>query len=258
MNIQGSALVLSVLALCTPASAQAPAASPAQRVQFSRSVGGTFVLRTLNASPLPAEYPPGSGSQIRGGTLELRLVRLDSGRIAMKFTSNAPLIDGARLAAEGRVQVTGDTLRFWPDGQETRPPVRMRFSWTAERSVDLTDAQGIVWGYARAAGADSGFAGVQERGREVMGVEQSTSTHLFESLFDGGRIVLQTDSTDAAGEATIRAHMRDIAERFTQGDFTLPGVVHGMPTVPGTAVMAARHTGIGYSVELLPRVPPPV
>ena len=39
--------------------------------------------------------------------------------------------------------------------------------------------------------SDSAFAQVQERGRAVMGVDQYTSTHVFESLPDGGRIVLQ-------------------------------------------------------------------
>ena len=39
----------------------------------------------------------------------------------------------------------------------------MRFAWTAERALELTDAQGTVWGYTRAAGADSGFAGAQVR-----------------------------------------------------------------------------------------------
>ena len=57
--------------------------------------------------------------------------------------------------------------------------------------------------------ADSAFAAVQERGKDVMGVDQYTSAHVFEDLPDGGRIVLDRDDpSDSAGIATIRAHMR--------------------------------------------------
>src|SRR5687767_8929037 len=78
----------------------------------------------------------------------------------------------------------------------------------------------------RGASDDSAFAGVQERGHEAMGVDQYTSEHRFEPLPDGGRIELQRDSADRPGVATIRAHMRDIANRFSGGDFTIPGFVH--------------------------------
>jgi hypothetical protein len=63
---------------------------------------------------------------------------------------------------------------------------------------------------------DSVFAAVQERGAEVMGVDQYTSAHVFEPLPDGGRIVLQRE-------------------------------------VPGTAVMADRRAAIRYEADTLPR-----
>lgn len=101
--------------------------------------------------------------------------------------------------------------------------------------------------------ADSAFATLQQRGAVAMGVDQYTSTHIFESLPDGGRIVLQRDSVDAVGTASIRAHLRDIATRFTAGDFTIPGMVHAMAEVPGTKVMAAQRARIRYLVDTLPR-----
>lgn len=55
-----------------------------------------------------------------------------------------------------------------------------------------------------------------------MGVDQYTSTHIFESLADGGRIVLQRDAADSAGTATIRTHLQQIARAFATGDFRLP------------------------------------
>jgi hypothetical protein len=98
--------------------------------------------------------------------------------------------------------------------------------------------------------ADTAFAGVQARGHEAMGVDQYTSAHRFEPLPDGGRIELQRDTADRAGVETIRAHMRDIAARFSQGDFTIPGFVHARE-VPGTRVMAERKSQISYEAREL-------
>ena len=95
---------------------------------------------------------------------------------------------------------------------------------------------------------DSAFAAVQARGAAVMGVDQYTSAHVFEDLPDGGRIVLDRgDTNDTAGIATIRAHMREIAGDFRDGDFTKPFAVHAMD-VPGTAVMTERRAKISYEV----------
>jgi hypothetical protein len=104
----------------------------------------------------------------------------------------------------------------------------------------------------RTDGSDERFSEVQERGRVAMGVDQYTSTHVFEPLADGGRIELQRDSADAAGTATIRAHMEDIRAAFARGDFRIPGFVHAME-VPGTATMAERKEAIRYEVRELPR-----
>lgn len=102
------------------------------------------------------------------------------------------------------------------------------------------------------AAADTSFAAMQARGRQAMGVDQYTSSHIFESLPDGGRIVLQRDSVDAAGTAAIRAHLAEIAAAFAEGRFDIPGFVHAQP-VPGTGVMAARRAAISYAADTLPR-----
>ena len=103
-----------------------------------------------------------------------------------------------------------------------------------------------------AAEADSSFADVQRRGHAAMGVDQYTSTHLFQPLPDGGRIELQRDTADSADRMRILEHMGEIAAAFGAGDFTVPGFVHARE-VPGTAVMAARRARISYVVESLPR-----
>ena len=105
---------------------------------------------------------------------------------------------------------------------------------------------------APVSGQDSSFAGVQSRGQTAMGVDQYTSTHRFDALADGGRIELQRDSADSAGVATIRAHIRAIAQAFRSGDFSTPAFVH-MRMVPGTDVMAAKRALITYEPHDLPR-----
>ncbi len=108
---------------------------------------------------------------------------------------------------------------------------------------------------ADSAAADSAFAELQERGAaaEAMGVDQYTSTHVFEDLADGGRIELQRDTADQEGTEQIRAHLRLIADRFAAGDFAIPGFVHGTNEVPGTAIMAERRGAIDYEFAELPR-----
>jgi hypothetical protein len=104
---------------------------------------------------------------------------------------------------------------------------------------------------APSANTDSAFALVQARGKAVMGVDQYRSTHVFEDLDDGGRIVLTIDPRDTTGTRTIREHLRAITAQFTAGDFTLPGEVHAQE-VPGTRVMAARKETILYLFEERP------
>jgi hypothetical protein len=109
-----------------------------------------------------------------------------------------------------------------------------------------------TFGSATLAAQDTAFAAMQDRGRSAMGVDQYTSSHVFEDFPDGGRIVLRRDVADSAGVVAIRAHMRDIAERFAAGDFAVPGFVHSQE-VPGTRVMRERRGLISYRADTLPR-----
>lgn len=105
------------------------------------------------------------------------------------------------------------------------------------------------------AAADSAFTELQERGAaaEAMGVDQYTSTHVFEDLADGGRIELQRDVDDPVGTEQIRDHLQLIADKFAAGDFMIPGFVHDTDQVPGTAVMTERRGAIDYEFAELPR-----
>ncbi len=100
--------------------------------------------------------------------------------------------------------------------------------------------------------ADASFRAVQSRGRLVMGVDQYSSSHRFDALPDGGRIVLQREVDDTADISRIRAHLTVVAAAFAEGDFRLPGLVHDTE-VPGTRVMAARRAAIRYRFRELPR-----
>ena len=99
---------------------------------------------------------------------------------------------------------------------------------------------------------DSGFAVLQRRGAAAMGVDQYTSSHVFEALLDGGRIMLQRQTDDSAGTATIRAHLSVIAQQFRRGDFAIPGFVHAQG-VPGTDIMVSHRARISYVADTLPR-----
>jgi uncharacterized protein YjhX (UPF0386 family) len=99
---------------------------------------------------------------------------------------------------------------------------------------------------------DTSFASMQARGKMAMGVDQTTSTHTFDALPDGGRIELLRDVDDSLGIAQIRAHLRLIEHAFQAGDFSTPQFVH-MQEMPGTATMARKRDVITYSYHELPR-----
>jgi hypothetical protein len=100
--------------------------------------------------------------------------------------------------------------------------------------------------------AHAAHTAMEERGAEVMGVDQQTSVHAFEALPNGGIIELQRALDDSAGIRTIRRHLRGIAEAFSQGDFSSPTYIH-MTSVPGAQVMADRRRSIRYDYYDLPR-----
>lgn len=104
---------------------------------------------------------------------------------------------------------------------------------------------------ASSAAHDSSFVALQERGKMAMGVDQSTSTHAFDALPDGGRIELLRDANDSLGIAQIRAHLRLIQHAFQAGDFSTPQFVH-MQTMPGTVEMGRLRSAIVYSYNDLP------
>ena len=168
--------------------------------------------------------------------------------VAFSVTADS-IAAGIRRGLRGNPLSAAGRVAFYPAGAATAlllddvaPGWRTRY---LENAFSLDGVIGLP--------SDSAFAAVQDRGAAVMGVDQYTSTHVFEDLPDGGRIIFERqDASDSSGIAMIRAHMREIAAAFAQGDFTAPGLVHAQD-VPGTRVMSARRNAITYRAVDRPR-----
>jgi hypothetical protein len=94
---------------------------------------------------------------------------------------------------------------------------------------------------------------LDQRGAEVMGFDQSRTTHHFTLFQDGGAIeVSVNDPADAKNRDAIRSHLPHIAMMFGSGDFDAPMLVHDSKNVPGTAVMADRKDRIRYTYAETP------
>ena len=74
---------------------------------------------------------------------------------------------------------------------------------------------------------------VAEAGRDVMPFDLDATTHIFEKTEQGGvQQVVADDPDDAATIEQIRSHLAEQAERFAQGDFHNPQMIHGA-AMPG-------------------------
>lgn len=68
---------------------------------------------------------------------------------------------------------------------------------------------------------------VAETGAEVMPFDLNRSTHIFEKLDNGGLQQVISDDGDSEQIELIRMHLAEEAERFSQGDFHDPAMIHG-------------------------------
>lgn len=96
---------------------------------------------------------------------------------------------------------------------------------------------------------DHHHAGVNKRGDEVMGFEHTKTTHHFLLKTDGGIIQVDAnDMQDASSREQIRMHLKHIAQKFADGDFIAPMLIHDQ-TPPGVAVMKQLKGEIKYKFE---------
>jgi hypothetical protein len=71
------------------------------------------------------------------------------------------------------------------------------------------------------------LAGVAAKGAEVMPFDLERTTHIFEKQANGGLQQVISDDGDPTQIELIRAHLALEAERFSQGDFHDPQLIHG-------------------------------
>lgn len=86
-------------------------------------------------------------------------------------------------------------------------------------------------------------AEVARRGAQVMPFELAATTHVFTTTQDGGvQRVVAKDPANAQQAALVRAHLREIARQFEDGNFTAPASIHG-DAMPGLAQLKAAAPG---------------
>ncbi|MFN2137521.1 MAG: c-type cytochrome [Candidatus Promineifilaceae bacterium] len=96
------------------------------------------------------------------------------------------------------------------------------------RSIILLLLTVLIW---VAVGCDSPVPNRQEQiaesGSAVMPFDLQRTTHIFQKLDTGGVQQVVSDDGDAEQVALIRDHLAGEAERFRQGDFQDPALIHG-------------------------------
>jgi hypothetical protein len=86
-------------------------------------------------------------------------------------------------------------------------------------------------------------AEVAVRGAQVMPFDLAATTHVFTKTPDGGvQRVVASEPADARQVGLVRAHLREIADKFARGDFSAPSQIHG-DAMPGLAQLRAAQPG---------------
>ena len=96
---------------------------------------------------------------------------------------------------------------------------------------------------------DNHFAGVNARGDQGMGFSHEKTTHHFHLFTDGGSVeIASNDAADADSQKAIRDHLSMIAQKFSQGDFSIPMFIHAT-IPPGIDTMKRLSKKISYLVQ---------
>jgi hypothetical protein len=92
-------------------------------------------------------------------------------------------------------------------------------------------------------------AGVNERGDKVMGFDHAKTTHHFRLTPSGGMIeVSANDAKDSATIGAIQGHLAHIAQKFTEGDFEAPMLIHDR-VPPGVPVLERDKAKVEWKYE---------
>jgi hypothetical protein len=86
-------------------------------------------------------------------------------------------------------------------------------------------------------------ADVATRGGHVMPFSLQATEHIFTKNATGGvQQVVVRNAGDAAQQALVRQHLREIREQFLKGDFSAPSQIHGA-SMPGLAELKTAQPG---------------
>lgn len=96
--------------------------------------------------------------------------------------------------------------------------------------------------------AQDSHAAMQHRGTAVMGFDQDATAHHFMLYTDGGAIdVSVKNASNERDLRAIRSHLAHIRQRFAEGNFEAPMLVHDATNVPGTVEMARLRGALTYA-----------
>ena len=96
-------------------------------------------------------------------------------------------------------------------------------------------------------------AEMKQHGKLAMGFDPDKTTHHFNLTADGGSIAVEANEpADGTSRDQIRAHLREIAASFRQGDFQKPFMTHS-EVPPGVVAMQRLKAEIAYTFEETPR-----
>lgn len=115
--------------------------------------------------------------------------------------------------------------------------------------VGLTGCSGASASDPSLSTATERQAMIATRGVEVMPFDLEQTTHIFEKREDGGlQQVIANDPADEQQIRLIRTHLTEEAERFRQGDFHDPAMIHGEEMAGlHELILGAERIAIAYS-----------
>jgi hypothetical protein len=94
------------------------------------------------------------------------------------------------------------------------------------------------------------FKDVDKRGDSAMGFSHQLTSHHFLLFPNGGAIEVEADDrNDARNKEAVREHLVKVADMFSQGDFQLPMLIHGV-TPPGVETMKRLKSEITYTAQI--------
>src|SRR5258708_14504821 len=95
-------------------------------------------------------------------------------------------------------------------------------------------------------------ADMKERGAVAMGFDQDAVVHHFLLTTEGGAIQVEAkDTSDEGNLNAIRAHLRQIAAAFADGQFEAPFVTHG-EVPPGVPELQRLKSTVTYTFKETP------